>query len=226
MPLLDIKNLSVEVEGKRVIEGLAARVIEGEVVLLTGPNGSGKSSLANTLLGSKQWTVTRGQVMFEGRDLLAMTPDERARAGVMVAWQTPVTIPGVSVFTLCKAALSARGNKIGSVVEFKRKLDTLALRVGLTAEHIGRAINEGFSGGERKRLELLQLLLLEPRLVVLDEIDSGLDEGGRRMVGEVVQEQKARGCAVIVISHYKDLLDPALIDTRWEMRRGRLQTGV
>lgn len=226
MSLLTITDLSVNVTDKQVIDGVSANISRGQIVLLTGPNGSGKSSLANTLLGNSFWQVTGGAIAFDGRDLLSMTPDERARSGLYVAWQSPVAIPGISVFTLCKAAYEAVGNKIDSVVAFKKQLDVFAERVGLTKEHIGRSVNEGFSGGERKRLELLQMLLLQPKLVVLDEIDSGLDEVGRAMVVAIIQELQKQGTAAIVISHYKDLLRSMRVDARWEMKHGRLHARI
>lgn len=226
MLLLEIKELAVEVVNKRVIEELTVNVRRGEIVLLTGPNGSGKTSLAQTLMGNRQYIVTSGTVKMNDQDLLKMSPGERARSGLFVAWQAPVTIPGVSVFTICKTAYEARGMEITSVVEFKKELERLAERVGLTKEHIGRSVNEGFSGGERKRLELLQILLLLPKLVVLDEIDSGLDEAGRGLVVEIIQELKSKGTAIVVISHYKNLLDSVKVEQKWEMSHGRLQTRI
>lgn len=226
MSLLTITDLVVKIENKKVLDDVSLKIEKGEVVAITGPNGSGKSTLANTLLGSKQLSVISGQIRFGGKDLLTMTVDERARAGLFVAWQTPVSIPGISVFTLCKTAYEVAGNTIVSVVGFKEKLEKLAERVGLTKNLISRNVNEGFSGGERKRLELLQLLLLSPKLAILDEIDSGLDQAGREMVVSVVEEMRVGGTAVMVISHYRELLTQITIDKLWEIRRGRIQTGI
>src|SRR6185369_7035962 len=142
--------------------------------------------------------------------------------GLYVAWQAPVTIPGVTVFSLCKASYEAMGYQISTLTEFKKQLESLAERVGLTKEHIGRNVNEGFSGGERKRFELLQLLLLKPKLAILDEIDSGLDVDALRMVGEVVNEMKQVGTAFLLITHYKRLLEYVKPDYVHVMKAGRL----
>lgn len=221
--ILKIEDLRAKIGEKKVLRGGGFEIGQGEVHALTGANGSGKTTLAMVLLGDSQFAVdnsSRGR--FDGQDLLTMDIDERARAGLFVAWQSPVTIPGVSVFSLCKASYEARGNKIEKLTEFRKKLGKLAVVVGLLPEHIGRSVNEGFSGGEKKRLELLQLLLLKPKLAILDEIDSGLDEEGRRLVGTVVQKMRREGTAFLVISHYDNLLEVIGADKVWEMRNGRL----
>jgi Fe-S cluster assembly ATP-binding protein len=155
-----------------------------------------------------------------------MSSDERARAGLYVAWQSPITIPGVSVFSLCKVSYEAIGQTITTLTEFKHHLEALAVRVGLTKEHISRNVNEGFSGGERKRLELLQLLLLTPKLAVLDEIDSGLDARGIKIVAEIMRELVAQGTSFILITHSKRLLDEMVVDHTWEMKHGKISAGI
>lgn len=239
MNLLSIVNLVARVDNKVVLNGVDLLVRNGEVHALMGANGSGKSSLAMTLMGNSNYIVSTnlpdgqaGQqtkvstVTFGGKDLIAMTADERARTGVYVAWQGPITIPGVSVFNLCKASFEAMGNKIDKLVEFKQKLENLAVKVGLTREHVSRNVNEGFSGGEKKRLELLQLLLLKPKLAILDEIDSGLDSAGVKLVVQVIAEMKKGGTSFILITHNKRLLDEVLVDKTWEMKNGRISAGV
>lgn len=225
-PLLLIKNLQVTVEDKVVVDELSLELSAGETAFLMGANGSGKSSLANILMGNPSYSVTGGEVVFGGRDLLTMSSDERAKAGLFVAWQNPISIPGVTVFNLCKSSYEAMGNKIDSLTEFKKKLEELAVKVGLTSKHIARNINEGFSGGEKKRLELLQLLLLKPKLAVLDEIDSGIDSEGIKMTVQILREMKEQGASVILITHNKRLLDEVQADHTWEMKNGRLSTRV
>lgn len=229
MDLLSVKNLQVHVEDKRVLDGVDFHIGSGEVATIMGANGSGKSSLAATLMGDSRYKIQdlgEGKVEFNGKNLLAMTVDERAKAGLYVCWQNPVMIPGVSVFSLCKASYEALGNRIEKLTEFKQKLELIAERVGLTKEHVGRSVNEGFSGGEKKRLELLQLLLLEPKLVILDEIDSGLDSAGVKLVVDIITEMKKKGTSFILITHNKRLLDEVSVDTTWEMSHGKLSTGV
>jgi Fe-S cluster assembly ATP-binding protein len=224
--LLSIAGLQVTVEGKTVVQSVDFKLGYGEVGAIMGPNGSGKSSLVMALLGSTQYSVRSTQLIFEGKELLAMSSDERARAGLFAVWQNPVSIPGVSVFNLCRASYEAMGKTIPKLTEFKYQLEILAKDVGLTPEHISRNVNEGFSGGEKKRLELLQLLLLTPKLVILDEIDSGLDSKGISMVVKTINMLKQGGTSFILITHNKRLLDDVAVDTVWEMKHGQLQTRV
>lgn len=225
--MLSIKNLSVRIEGRSVINNLDMQVGVGEAHVVMGANGSGKSSLAQVLMGDTRFKVQgSSNVRFERKDLLTMTADERSRAGLFVAWQAPVSIPGVSVFSLCKASYTAMGRQIDTLVAFKKELEHLAVQVGLTKEHIERNVNEGFSGGERKRLELLQLLLLKPKLVILDEIDSGLDARGVKLVVKLVNEMKQQGTSFILITHNKRLLEEVMVDTTWEMHEGQLSARI
>lgn len=225
-PILGISNLQVTVEDKIVLNGLSIEIFPGEIGFLMGANGSGKSSLANVLMGNSIYSVRGGEVLFEGQNLLTMSSDERAKEGLFLAWQNPVSIPGVSVFNLCRASYEARGNKIESLTEFKKMLETLAEKVGLSKVHISRSVNEGFSGGEKKRLELLQLLLLKPKLAVLDEIDSGIDSEGIVMTLQILREMKEWGASVILITHNKRLLEEIVADKTWEIENGRLSTRV
>ncbi len=225
MNLLTVRNLTATIDGRVVLTELNLEIGRGEVQAIIGPNGSGKTSLAQALMGDSRYKILdsrMSKITFDKKNLLAMTVDERARAGLYVAWQNPMTIPGLNVFNLCKTEYEARGKKIESVVEFKREIEKLLTRVGLPKEYVGRGINEGFSGGEKKRLELLQLLLLRPKLAILDEIDSGLDEEGRGLVAAAVNQLREEGTSLIIISHYSDLLKKMEVDKVWEMRRGRL----
>ena len=230
--VLDISHLGVLVGKTQVFTDVSLTVNSGEVHVLTGPNGAGKSTMAMTLMGSTQYTVSNlseqiskqeSRISFLGQDLLAMKPHERARAGLFVSWQTPPTIPGVSVFAFTKASFEAVRGPVEDVVKFKKNLEIHLARVGLPPAYVGRAVNEGFSGGERKRLELLQLLLLEPKLAIFDELDSGLDEAGRKTMIEIIGEMKKTGAAFVVITHYESLQQALRADYTWKLDNGRLQ---
>lgn len=207
--ILDIKNLQITVDGKVVLDGFNLSIKEGEIVVLLGPNGSGKSSVAMTLLGNSNYKVAdASKIQFLGKDLKRLNIDERARVGLYVAWQNPVSIPGVTVFNFCKSITT----QTGSLVEFKKYLEELLIKVGLPKEYISRGVNEGFSGGERKRLEMLQLLLLSPKLAVLDEVDSGLDIKGVQILAEIVNELKAKGSSFLLITHNSKLTEKVKVD--------------
>ena len=207
--ILDIKNLQITVEEKVVLEGFNLSIKAGEVVALLGSNGSGKSSVAMTLLGNSNYKVSDvSKIQFLGKDLKQLTVDERAKAGLYVAWQSPIAIPGVTVFNFCKSITT----QTGTLVEFKKYLEELLVKVGLPKEYLSRGVNEGFSGGERKRLEMLQLLLLAPKLAVLDEVDSGLDTKGVQILAEIVNELKAKGTSFLLITHNTKLTDKVKVD--------------
>lgn len=225
--ILRIENLRVMVEEQLILEGVSVEVAEGEVVALMGPNGSGKSSLALSLMGSARYQIAEGsRVELLGENLLSMDESERARKGLFVGWQNPVAIPGVSLFNLCRASYDlvceaqGRQKEYENLVEFKKMLEGLALRVGLASDIIGRNVNEGFSGGEKKRLELLQLLLLKPKLAILDEIDSGLDVDGLKMVAKIIEQVRQEGSGVVLITHYKKLLDYVDVSRVWVLKKG------
>lgn len=229
-PILQTHDLGVVVEQKRVLERVDFTVNQGEVVALMGPNGSGKSSLAHCLMGDSRYEVLKGsKVQFLGKNMLAMDPSERARKGLFVGWQNPIAIPGVTLFNLCRASYDmiceaqGREKEYISLVQFKQRLEELAERVGLPREIVGRNVNEGFSGGEKKRVELMQLLLLKPKLAVLDEIDSGLDVDGLKMVATIIAEAKKVGTAVVLITHYKKLLDYVEVKKIWVMKKGKIE---
>jgi len=205
---LIIKNLSVSVAGKRVVDGLNLEVKQGEVLAFMGPNGSGKSSLAMAVAGSPKYIVESGQVLLNGIDLLKLKPDERAKKGVFVSFQHPVEVAGVTVASFLRMAYLAKnkGKKMG-FGEFGKLLSEKMELVGIDSKFASRELNVGFSGGEKKKLEVLQLLVLEPEFVILDELDSGLDIDSVAFLAKAVSEMvKTRKIGVIVITHYERIL--------------------
>jgi Fe-S cluster assembly ATP-binding protein len=225
--MLEIKNLRVEVEGKQIIDGLTLTVKPGEVHAIMGPNGSGKSTLAFVLAGREGYEVTGGSVTFAGEDLLAMEPEERAAAGFFLAMQYPVEIPGVANMYFLRQAMNAvrraRGEEEISAADFMRKVREVAKVVGVKDELLKRDVNAGFSGGEKKRNEILQLAMLEPRLAVLDETDSGLDIDALRTVADGVNRLRSPERGMIVITHYQRLLDYIVPDHVHVLSGGRIE---
>jgi Fe-S cluster assembly ATP-binding protein len=225
--MLEIKNLRVEVDGKQIIDGLTLTVKPGEVHAIMGPNGSGKSTLAFVLAGREGYEVTGGSVTFAGEDLLAMEPEERAAAGFFLAMQYPVEIPGVANMYFLRQAMNAvrraRGEEEISAADFMRKVREVAKVVGVKDELLKRDVNAGFSGGEKKRNEILQLAMLEPRLAVLDETDSGLDIDALRTVADGVNRLRSPERGMIVITHYQRLLDYIVPDKVHVLSGGRIE---
>jgi Fe-S cluster assembly ATP-binding protein len=224
--MLKIENLHVAVDGKPILKGIELEVGAGEVHALMGPNGSGKSTLAHVLAGRDGYEVTDGRVLFEGQDLLAMAPETRAREGVFLAFQYPVEIPGVSNVYFLKAALNAvrghRGLSPLDAVDFTKIARERAALVDLEPELVRRALNQGFSGGEKKRNEVFQMAVLEPKLAVLDETDSGLDIDALRTVSRGVNALRGRDRAMLVITHYQRLLDYIVPDRVHVIVDGRI----
>ncbi|XWN29198.1 MAG: Fe-S cluster assembly ATPase SufC [Devosia sp.] len=211
--MLNITNLHVKVEDedREILKGLSFNLKPGEVHAIMGPNGSGKSTLGNVIAGKDGYEVTQGSVLFEGDDLLEMEPEERAAAGIFLAFQYPVEVPGVATMTFLKTALNAqreaRGEAALSTPDFMRTVKGAAEKLGVRQEMLRRPINVGFSGGEKKRNEIMQMELLQPKLAVLDETDSGLDIDALRIVAEGVNEMRAPDRSFLVITHYQRLLD-------------------
>src|SRR5258708_5658816 len=226
MPLLEIKNLHVEVDGKKILNGLDLTVEKGAVHAIMGPNGSGKSTLAYVLAGKDAYTVTQGQVLLDGEDVLAMPPDERAAKGLFLAFQYPLEIPGVATMTFLRTALNAQRKKRGQAElltpEFLKRVREVAGRLDIDPDMLRRGVNVGFSGGEKKRNEVLQMALLEPRLCVLDETDSGLDIDALKIVAEGVNRLRSPDRGFIVITHYQRLLDYIVPDVVHVLSRGRI----
>jgi Fe-S cluster assembly ATP-binding protein len=205
-PLLVIEDLHAEVEGQPILKGVTLTVPRGEVHALMGPNGSGKSTLANLLLGHPGYRVTGGRVLFKGEDVTALPADERARRGMFLAFQYPVEIPGVSVMNFLRASLGAVRGQDVPVREFRSLLDRELRQLGMDLGFARRNVNEGFSGGEKKRNEVLQLALLRPELGILDETDSGLDIDAIRLVARAVTDLRGPERSFLVITHYMRIL--------------------
>ncbi|MBX6329405.1 MAG: Fe-S cluster assembly ATPase SufC [Pseudolabrys sp.] len=226
MSLLQIKNLHVEVDGKKILNGLDLTVEKGQVAAIMGPNGSGKSTLAYVLAGKPDYTVTAGDIMLDGESLREMAPDERAAKGVFLAFQYPVEVPGVATMTFLRTALNAqrkaRGETEVSTPEFMRLVREAASQLGIDQEMLRRAVNVGFSGGEKKRNEILQMAVLQPRLAVLDETDSGLDIDALKVVAAGVNRLRSPERAIVVITHYQRLLNYIVPDVVHVMARGRV----
>ena len=226
MALLEIKNLHAGIDGKEILKGLDLTVNPGEVHAIMGPNGSGKSTLAYVLAGKQDYAPTEGEVRFDGQNLFDMEPDERAARGLFLAFQYPLEVPGVATMTFLRTALNAQRKKRGeaelSTPEFLKKVRGLAKTLGVDPEMLRRAVNVGFSGGEKKRNEILQMALLEPRLAVLDETDSGLDIDALKIVADGVNRLRGPGRSFIVITHYQRLLNYIVPDVVHVLSHGRI----
>jgi Fe-S cluster assembly ATP-binding protein len=226
MALLEIKGLHVEIDGKEILKGLNLTVKAGEVHAIMGPNGSGKSTLAYVLAGKDGYLPASGEVLFNDKNLFEMSPDERAAAGLFLAFQYPLEIPGVATMTFLRTALNAQRKKRGeaelSTPEFIKKVRDTAGKLGIEQEMLRRAVNVGFSGGEKKRNEILQMALLEPRLAVLDETDSGLDIDALKIVSEGVNRLRSPKNTFVVITHYQRLLNYIVPDVVHVLSHGRI----
>jgi Fe-S cluster assembly ATP-binding protein len=224
--MLEIKNLTVQIEDKRILEGLNLTVKKGEIAAIMGPNGSGKSTLSYVIAGKADFEVLEGEVLWDGQNLLEKGPDERAAAGVFLAFQYPLEIPGVATMTFLKAALNAqrraRGDSELSTPEFMKRVNVAAEKLAIPKEMLRRALNVGFSGGEKKRMEILQMALLEPSFCILDETDSGLDIDALRVVADGVNGLRSPDRAFLVITHYQRLLNYIVPDTVHVMANGRI----
>lgn len=224
--MLSIKNLRANVEGKEILKGINLELKAGEVHAVMGPNGSGKSTLANVLTGNKSYEITGGEVLFEGKNLLDMDPETRAREGMFLAFQYPVEIPGISNATFLKTALNElrkyKGEDELTPKEFLEKIKAKAKVLGLDETLISRYVNVGFSGGEKKRNEIFQMLMLEPKFVLLDETDSGLDIDALKIVSNGVNIYRNPNNAFLVITHYQRLLDYIVPDFVHVLSKGRI----
>ncbi|TAH69074.1 MAG: Fe-S cluster assembly ATPase SufC [Rhodopseudomonas palustris] len=226
MALLEVKNLQVRVEEREILHGLTLTVEEGQVHAIMGPNGSGKSTLSHVIAGKPGYEVTGGEILFKGEDLLAMEPEERAAKGVFLAFQYPVEIPGVATMTFLRTALNAqrksRGEGEFSTPEFLKKVREVAGSLGIPQEMLKRGVNVGFSGGEKKRNEVLQMALFQPSLCILDEMDSGLDIDALRIASEGVNALRSPQRSMVVITHYQRLLNYIVPDVVHVMAKGRV----
>ena len=224
--MLEIKNLHAEVDGKEILKGFNLTVPKGEVHAIMGPNGSGKSTLSYVIAGKEGYEVTEGSVTWNGKNLLEMAPDERAHAGVFLAFQYPMEIPGVASLTFLRAALNAhrkaRGEGEISIPDFMRRVRAEADKLSISMDMLKRPVNTGFSGGEKKRNEVLQMALLQPSLCILDEMDSGLDIDAIRIAAEGVNALRSPDRSVLVITHYQRLLNYIVPDKVHVMARGQI----
>jgi Fe-S cluster assembly ATP-binding protein len=224
--MLEIKNLHVQIDGKEILRGFDLTVPKGEVHAIMGPNGSGKSTLAYVLAGKDEYEVTDGSVLWDGHNLLEMEPDERAHAGVFLAFQYPMEIPGVASMTFLRAAVNAhrksKGEEEISIPDFMRRVREEAGKLGMSMDMLKRPVNTGFSGGEKKRHEVLQMALLQPTLCILDETDSGLDIDAIRVAAEGVNRLRSPDRAMVVITHYQRLLNYIVPDKVHVMARGQI----
>ncbi len=224
--MLEIKNLHATVNGKEILKGVDLTVKKGEVHAIMGPNGSGKSTLASVITGNPAFEVTKGKVIYEGVDLLELSPEERAGAGVFLSFQYPVEIPGVSMVNFMRAAINEqrkyRGQEPVSATEFLRLMREKKELVEMDSQLTNRSVNEGFSGGEKKRNEIFQMAMLEPKLAILDETDSGLDIDALRIVANGVNKLKTPENASIVITHYQRLLDYIIPDFVHVLHNGKI----
>jgi Fe-S cluster assembly ATP-binding protein len=224
--MLSIKNLKATIEGNEILKGINLEIKPGEVHAIMGPNGSGKSTLASVLAGREIFEVTEGEILFNGKNLLEMAPEERAREGLFLAFQYPVEIPGVSITNFLKAALEEIRKHRGLVplkgAEFLKYMNEKKAMVELNENLAGRAVNVGFSGGEKKKNEIFQMAMLEPKLSILDETDSGLDIDALRIVANGVNKLKSKDNATIVITHYQRLLDYIVPDVVHVLYKGRI----
>lgn len=224
--MLSIKNLQAKVEGKQILNGINLEVKAGEVHAIMGPNGSGKSTLASVLAGRSEYDITEGEVLFNGKDLLDMEPEDRAREGLFLAFQYPVEIPGVSNINFLKTAINSireyRGQEAIESKDFLKLVKEKQKLVELDGKLANRSVNEGFSGGEKKRNEIFQMAMLEPSLAILDETDSGLDIDALRIVANGVNKLKTKDNATIVVTHYQRLLDYIVPDFVHVLYKGRI----
>ncbi len=224
--MLTIKGLKVSIEDKEILKGINLEVKLGEVHAIMGPNGSGKSTLANVLAGREEYEVTSGSIRYMGEDLLEMEVDERAQAGIFMAFQYPVEIPGVSTSNFLKSTVNAirkaQGKEELNALQMLKLIREKLKMVGMDEKLLKRSLNEGFSGGEKKRSEMLQMALLEPKLAILDETDSGLDIDALRIVAEAVNELRSESRSFIIVTHYQRLLDYIVPDQVHVLYDGRI----
>ena len=226
MSLLEIKNLHVEVEGKQILNGLTLTIEKGQVAAIMGPNGSGKSTLAYVLAGKANYHVIEGDVLLDGASILELSPDVRAAKGMFLAFQYPVEVPGVATMTFLRTALNAqrktRGEGELSTPEFMKLVRETSTKLGVGQEMLRRAVNVGFSGGEKKRNEIMQMAILRPRMAVLDETDSGLDIDALQIVAEGVNRLRSPERSMIVITHYQRLLNYIVPDVVHVLAKGQV----
>lgn len=221
-PLLELENLHVEADGKDILKGISLTVEKGRVHALMGPNGSGKSTLSNTLMGHPKYRVTQGSILYKGKDLTGLKTDARGRAGIFLAFQYPTAIPGVSVANFLRTAMKARFGEQFQPKEFRKQIKAAMAQLGIDEQFATRYVNDGFSGGEKKRHEILQMKLLKPELAILDETDSGLDIDALRTVAEGINTLRGPELGILLITHYQRILNYVQPDAVHVLIEGRI----
>ena len=219
---LEIKNLHVSINGNEILKGINLEVNKGEIVALMGPNGSGKSTLANILMGNPDYEITQGKIIFKGKDITKLDTTERAKLGLFLSFQYPSEIPGVSVANFLRIAINARRKEKISVLDFRDLLNEKMKLLNMKESFAGRYLNEGFSGGEKKKSEIIQMALFEPKLTILDEIDSGVDIDALRLIGGVIQGFKKSDRSLLIITHYPRILNYIQPDYVHVMMNGKI----
>src|ERR1700730_8311634 len=226
-PVLEVRNLTVSAGSRLILSNLNLTVQDGEVAALMGPNGSGKSTLSYVVAGRKDFTVESGEILLNGENILDDEPNVRAAKGLFLAFQYPIEIPGVAALTFLKSAMNSqrknRGKEELSTPDFMKRVKACASKLGITQDMLRRALNVGFSGGEKKRMDILQMTLLQPTLVILDETDSGLDIDAMRIVADGINAMRSPARGILIITHYQRLLDHVIPDTVHIMAQGKIQ---
>jgi len=220
--LLEIKNVKAEVDGKEILKGLNLTIKKGEIHAIMGPNGSGKSTLCNVIMGNPHYKVTNGEILFEGEDIVKLKVNERAKKGIFLSFQSPEEIPGITVDNFIRTSLSAVTNKNIPMLQFAKSMKEKMDMLDMKPEYRTRYLNVGFSGGEKKKSEILQMAMLNPKLVMLDEIDSGLDIDALRVVAETVRKLKTDDMSILIITHYNRILDYLEPDVISVLANGRI----
>jgi Fe-S cluster assembly ATP-binding protein len=220
--LLEIKNVKAEVDGKEILKGLNLTIKKGEIHAIMGPNGSGKSTLCNVIMGNPHYKVTDGEILFEGEDIVKLKVNERAKKGIFLSFQSPEEIPGITVDNFIRTSLSAVTNKNMPMLQFAKSMKEKMDMLDMKPEYRTRYLNVGFSGGEKKKSEILQMAMLNPKLVMLDEIDSGLDIDALRVVAETVKKLKTDDMSILIITHYNRILDYLEPDVISVLANGRI----
>ena len=220
--MLEIKNLHVELKGKEILEGVNLNLEKGKIHALMGPNGSGKTTLAQVLMGDPKYHVTGGQILLNGKDILALSPDNRAKSGIFLSFQNPIEIEGVKLSTFLRQAYNAINRKKLSLLEFQELLEKRAEELGMPREFLSRYLNKGFSGGEKKKAEILQLLVLNPKIAILDETDSGLDIDSLKIIAKGINSFMDKNKTILLITHYKRILEQVKPDKVSIMINGKI----
>jgi len=220
--MLEIKNLHVEIEGKEILKGINLKLEKGKIIALMGPNGSGKSTLANTIMGDSKYTITKGEILFEGKNIIDLTPTEKSKLGIFLSFQYPQEIEGVTIRNFLRTAYQSLKEKKLGVLEFKELVNEKSKLLNINEEFSERYLNHGFSGGEKKKSEMLQLLTLDPKLAILDETDSGLDIDALKSISLGMNNFMNKSKCVLIITHYKRILELIKPDKVFIMKDGKI----